>query len=75
MWPCGFAFPVMNFSRATPILEREANIARQLLSRDLLLASDDHGPGDGRNPWEGVDRKTWDFVLELPHIHGFEQIL
>lgn len=23
MWPCGVTFPVMNFSRATPILERE----------------------------------------------------
>lgn len=21
------------------------------------------------------DQKTWDFVLELPHIHGFGQIL
>lgn len=23
----------------------------------------------------GGNQKTWDFVLELPHIHGFGQIL
>lgn len=53
MWPCGFAFPVMNFSGAAPVSEREANISRQLLSHDPRFASDDHGPGDGRNPWGG----------------------
>lgn len=30
----------------------------------------------GEIPGVGVgDQKTWDFVLELPHIHGFGQIL
>lgn len=34
-------------------------------------------PGRGRGGEGGGDRhqKTWDFVLELPGIHGFGQIL
>lgn len=74
MWPFGFAFLVMNFSGATPVLQREANISRQLFKHDLLFASDEHSPGGKSLGWGG-NRKTWVFVLELPHISRLGQIL
>lgn len=55
--PYGFTFLVMNFSRATPILEREANISRQLFNHDLYLLQMNMVQGE-RNPWkrEGTGR-------------------
>lgn len=54
--------------------EREANISRQLFKHDLLFASDKHGP-EGKSLGWGGSRKTWVFVLELPHISQLGQIL
>lgn len=63
MWPCGFAFPVMNFSGAAPVSEREGRTyPDNFLAMTLYLLQMIMVQVMGEIPGVGVgDQKTWDF--------------